>query len=218
MNYKKIINLGIGLITIILITIGIFQIWTNGKIKLDLFIAPSDAQVFINNKKQTIKSLIYLKPNQQYQIRIERADFEKIEITKTITKDDHQLFLGMSPINQRGETIVQKNLKQFLEFEKKFDNFSQDHIQILTKKHPILNKLPYLNQDLIIDYSFDKNSTDPDAKLIINVYADQLHRNQALLLLHENKLDFTKYKINFFTIDNRQPTDPFKEYIGVEND
>lgn len=201
------------IILIILFFVVFFQLTTANKIKIDVIIAPKDAKLFIDNKRVFLKSFVYLKPNQEYKIKLERNNFNKFETSAIFTKEKNTLIYGLSAANKTGEEISKQKLNDFLEVEKNSYIDSKKDIDALIKKHPIVKNLPYFNKSMIIEYDFDKNSFDPDAKLSINIYSDKLFRNQALLILKNNEPDLSRYKIIFFDIKTRQPINPFKEYL-----
>lgn len=207
-NWKKVtITLGI-IWGIIILGVVSFYIYTIGKVKINVDYAPFAARVQLNGTTVMNHHDNYITPG-EYQVKVEFNNFETYEDTVTIEQDTEFIFGMLSPANEEGEKYMVNHAEEFDSINKYYSIMMNKEGEKLSKKYPIINKLPIKEPYYTIGYTVNDDGIDVTVES--SIAYRQLAVSKVLSVLEPD--DFGKYGITFYNLDN-----PFKDTFSANTE
>lgn len=200
-KYKRLI---IGLVLFLLVVVPIFsyirsEINKRGKVAVEVFVVPHDAQITINGKKSRTKT--YLTPG-NYTFKAERSGFTSQENEITITNET-TFALTLDPISEEAKRYAENNQRRYLEAEAIAGTQTRNEGGAFRQKNPIISQLPTRTNFYSIDYRASEQSDDG---IVIEIRTENpTGRAFALRQISSWGYDVTDYRIDFI-----EHIDPFK--------
>ena len=210
-EYTRAHPVGFTLSIIGVIAIAVFAFLTytaivyGGKVKVMLYPAPSDAQVLIDGKVTTDRT-VYLEPK-KYTITASKDGYEGFSKDVYLEKDQGEASIALS-LDAKTDTAKkekQENTSEYLTNEGIAGKQANADGQRFRNKNPIVSKLPFKNILYTIGYRSDTN--DPSGmSIIIEVDANEGRRGDVIKQIERWGYDPTELNIQFRNYEN-----PFNE-------
>jgi hypothetical protein len=217
------------LVTVALLAVSPFiawQIYTKGKTKLTVNVAPRDAKISLNDSSIKIGAN-YVKPG-DYTITISRNGFETYSQSISI-KASEPLAISklLSASSTEGTTYEKQHVEEFSRVadiidEEEYTYNAYSNTEWTEQNYPLLVSLPvYMSSLFSIEYGqSEKYPNDPSKKAVI-IYADTPDGKQsALMYIYSMGFDPSDYEILFKTnyATNPEEFNPSDYYTGPSED
>jgi hypothetical protein len=150
-----------------------------GKTKVSLIINPENSQVMINGK--IVKSKTVYLENGQYLISVTNRDYFEFRNTYTIDDSFSDIKIDLVEIPQTIEVLLRSN---------KYNE--------VINKHPLLERLPFNN--ILLDIDYDPESTIDN--LVINVNSYDGYRHGVINKIKALGYNPAEYNIIFNNYEN----------------
>lgn len=187
---------------IILFTL-IFSIITlamrHGKVKVGIFVAPRDAELYLNGVEVKNNKNIYLEPG-TYHLSASCEHFEDYKADFQVSKDLKFIAATMKASDEEGEKYITDHAVEYRKVEGYIGYIMNKAGEIEQEKYPIIKYLPINNQFYSISYSYPdyQGSTADNGKPIIFVKADSTYLDVAVAKLKTfENASLIDYEINF---------------------
>lgn len=179
-----------------------------GKARVEISIAPSTAELFINDEKKQPGTL-YLEPG-EYIIVLKKDGFETRTTQQTISDISEPFRIPMSlvPVSAEAEEEMKAKNSEYLANEAIGGEIAQVFGSKFREKNTILSKLPYSTSFYTIGYQND-NSDSSNMSIIVTIDASEGNRAKAIAQIERWGYDTTTMNIQF-----RGYINPFGETTG----
>lgn len=204
--FKKEI-LAVGIVGAILFFTIIFSIivliMRAGKVKVEVHVAPYDAQLILNETEIKNNKKIYLEPG-KYHLSAKRDHFDDLEIDFQVSKDLPYVVAVMNPSDEEGEKYITSHNAEFRRVEGFVGTLMNKSGELERKKYPILKYLPINNRFYSISYSYPDYVDGSDTgEPVILVKADSAYIDTAVAKMKTFEgVSLIDYEINF-NLDNK---------------
>ena len=174
-----------------------------GKVKVEVHVAPFDAQLILNDVEIKNNKKTYLEPG-KYHLSAKRDHFEDLEVDFQVSKDLPYVVAVMNPSDKEGEEYISKHTAEFRRTEGFVGTLMNKSGELERKQYPILNYLPINNRFYSISYSYPDYVDGSDTgKPVILVKADSANIDTAVSKMKTFEgVSLMDYEINF-TLENK---------------
>lgn len=201
------VGITVGIVVVIFVGLFIYLAVTAvtqiGKARVELSIAPSGAELLINDKKMQPGTL-YLEPG-RYTITLRKAGFETRTEQRIISTANENLRIPMSliPVSKDAEAEMKAKNDEYLANEAIGGELAQAFGQEVREKNSIISYLPYRTSFYTIGYQND-SSDKSNTSIIVTIDANEGDRAKAVAQIERWGYDATTMNIQF-----RAYTNPF---------
>lgn len=204
--FKKPCSKGIVLVVscavIILFTL-VFSIVTlamrHGKVKVGVYVAPRDAELYLNDVKIKNHKNIYLEPG-EYHLSAKREHFEDLESDFLVSKDLKYIATTMIASDSEGEEYINNHAAEYRKVEGYVGYIANKAGEIEREKYPIIKYLPINNKFYSISYSYPdyKGPTQDNGAPVITIKTDSSYLDVAVAKLKTFEgVSLIDYEIDF---------------------
>lgn len=170
-----------------------------GKVKVEIHVAPRNAQLVLNGVEVKNNKKMYLEPG-SYHLSAKREHFEDLEIDFQVSKELPYIVAVMTPSDKEGEKYLDDNPAEFRKVEGYIGVLMEKAGALEREKYPIIKNLPINNRFYSISYSYPdyQSPTGENGAPVILVKADTSYLDTAVAKLKTFEgVSLIDYEINF---------------------
>jgi hypothetical protein len=175
-----------------------------GKHVVDIRVAPSDAKIVLDGKKNISNSQQKISSG-KHTVRVTRDGFDSVD--KTFTTSDSEVVIvaiGLVANNKEGSEYVNNHPEEFRLLEEAANKAYDQGAEKLTEDYPIIEQLPIDSTPRYrIDYGVSKKYPDDPSKIALYISANSsFYRRVALDVIYLAGFDPSDYEIIFQPLES----------------
>lgn len=192
---------------IVLTVLSVFAVYNvglsisrHGKTPVDVSVAPSDSQVYIDGEESKTGT-VYMTPG-RYIFTAVREDFKEDKQTVDVANKPTSVELLPTANTAAGRNYIRENVDVQAEIAAVYDKKASKEQKLLQDANPLLSMLPYTDIENYFSIDYGASETRKNGIELIVTNSTSEGRLNALKWIRQQGLDPTNFEIKFVDFDN----------------